>query len=530
LCVDEIFAMKSSSTSSGRTSQKSQQAEKMNVAYQQLADDRGTSESISPKQLMQELLGSKVRFVLIKGEPGAGKTTLALELMKNYGGGVYISTRVSKELALAQQPVINELIKKGKVTGFSLDEETLKTKENLKQTEDSENKADSSSTLSESFSFEDYRLSTHEDILAAILKGLDQNLPSKEPLIVLDSWDAIAKRVEPVERQKLEQAMLVMAEAKQARIIFVSEEPALTTVDYVVDAVVSLTDEVLNGRRIRRIAWKKLRGSPIPQRSFIYTLYDGNFTVFENTKIYLPGTYPVKPFRPIRHTLHFYSTGSEDLDAFFGEGIARGSFVVLEIGEHVNPSWHIPIIQSIQSNFLANNGCVFVIPTTHSTPMYAKAKLKQYFPEETLRSSLRVGHFQPFPSDPCFVRLNNEGSISHRQLVSTEIRRIKGRSNRNCVYVLGIDTLENFVETEELSHLASSFSQSMKVTGDLMIAVVKPASKIGSQLTNSCDIHLKLEEVDRTLLLYSLNPASELHHVKYDYCAGYPAVKLTPIL
>src|SRR5579875_2911256 len=183
--------MKSSSTSSGRTSQKSQQAEKMNVAYQQLADDRGTSESISPKQLMQELLGSKVRFVLIKGEPGAGKTTLA------------------------QQPVINELIKKGKVTGFSLDEETLKTKENLKQTEDSENKADSSSTLSESFSFEDYRLSTHEDILAAILKGLDQNLPSKEPLIVLDSWDAIAKRVEPVERQKLEQAMLVMAEAKQ---------------------------------------------------------------------------------------------------------------------------------------------------------------------------------------------------------------------------------------------------------------------------------------------------------------------------
>ncbi len=162
--------------------------------------------------------------------------------------------------------------------------------------------------------------------------------------------------------------------------------------------------------------------------------------------------------------------------------------------------------------------------------MYARAKLKQYFPEETLRSSLRVGHFQPFPSDPCFVRLNNEGSISHRQLVSTEIRRIKGRSNRNCVYVLGIDTLENFVETEELSHLASSFSQSMKVTGDLMIAVVKPASKIGSQLTNSCDIHLKLEEVDRTLLLYSLNPASELHHVKYDYCAGYPAVKLTPIL
>src|SRR5579884_1358353 len=450
--------MKSSSTSSGRTSQKSQQAEKMNVAYQQLADDRGTSESISPKQLMQELLGSKVRFVLIKGEPGAGKTTLALELMKNYGGGVYISTRVSKELTLAQQPVINELIKKGKVTGFSLDEETLKTKENL------------------------------------------------------------------------EQSMLVMAEAKQARIIFVSEEPALTTVDYVVDAVVSLTDEVLNGRRIRRIAWKKLRGSPIPQRSFIYTLYDGNFTVFENTKIYLPGTYPVKPFRPIRHTLHFYSTGSEDLDAFFGEGIARGSFVVLEIGEHVNPSWHIPIIQSIQSNFLANNGCVFVIPTTHSTPMYARAKLKQYFPEETLRSSLRVGHFQPFPSDPCFVRLNNEGSISHRQLVSTEIRRIKGRSNRNCVYVLGIDTLENFVETEELSHLASSFSQSMKVTGDLMIAVVKPASKIGSQLTNSCDIHLKLEEVDRTLLLYSLNPASELHHVKYDYCAGYPAVKLTPIL
>jgi KaiC/GvpD/RAD55 family RecA-like ATPase len=462
--------------------------------------------SAQAKTLLNALLGEKIRFVLIKGEPGAGKTTLALELMKNFGGGMYVSTRVSKQLTLAQQPAIGELIKKGKITELSLDNDEKR-----------------------GISFEDYRLSTHEDIIQGIIQGFESNSNTTEPLIVLDSWDAIAKRVDSVERQKIEQALLVMAEAKGARILFVSEEPALTTIDYVVDAVVSLSDEVLNGRRLRRIAWKKLRGSAIPQRSFLYTLCGGRFTVFENTRILRPGNYPVKPFAPIKHSDQFYSTGSRDLDHFFGEGLAKGTLIVLELGEHVNPLWHIPIVQSMQSNFLANEGCVFVVPTIHSTPMFAKAKLAQYFPQDVLASSLRVGHFETYPSDPCFVKLEASETIGKTGKIAESIRAMRGDGGKSCLYVLGVDTLEAFLSEDALRPLSSKLSQSMKVSGDLMICVVKPGSKIGATLVNSCDIHMRFEEVDRTLVLYSLNPASELLHVHYDYGAGYPHVRLIPI-
>ncbi len=472
-------------------------------------------EEVTGNSLLDSLLGSQVLHVLIKGEPGCGKTTLAFELMKKYGGGLYVSTRVSKDLSLKQQPIVKELARQGKLT-----EVTLGGRE------------DESASVSGSatrFSFQDFRMSSVEDIMISILEGIGGS--PKSPLIVLDSWDAIAKRIDPVERQKAEQAMLVMAEAQGARIIFVSEEPALTTLDYVVDAVIQLSDDVVDGRRIRQIAWKKLRGNAIPQRSFLYTLDKGRFSILDKTRILRPGTYPVKPFSSIKHGEYFFSTGSTDLDSFLGGGIPRGAFVLLELGMYVNPVCHIPIIQSVQSNFLANDGCTFVVPTANSTPAFSKSKLAPYFSEELLNSRMRVAHFQDYAKDPTFVKIDsNSTDYSKDEKVTTEIRKIKGGKNRSCAYFIGIDTLETYLSNDTLKPLTSRFGQSMKLSGDAMLAVVKQSSSLRNQLAEFCDIHLKLAEIDRTLTLYSLNPASELYHVHFDYTVGYPGIKLVPIL
>ncbi len=469
----------------------------------QLEKENVTHNSVTARQLFESLVGDKVRFVLIKGEPGAGKTTFAAELIKNYGNGLYVSTRVSEKLISTQQPVLSELLTKGRVSELDLGH-THKVE------------------------FEDDRLGSPEDILISILEAT-KTLP-KEPLIILDSWDGIAKRMNPIERQKIEQSLLVMAEANNARILFISEEPTLTTTDYVVDAVIALTDEVLEGRRLRRIAWKKLRGSPIPQRSYLYTLHEGRFTIFDNTMTPAFGSRPQKPFTPIEHNKRFFSTGSKDFDLFLGGGIERGSFVLLELGRFVNPVWHVPLAHTIESNFLANNGSTFIIPTSHSTPSRVKAKLRDHFSDEILNKRLRIGHFQTYAPDPCFVKLDLSSLDNPVEQYGNLIYNAKPIKNAECVYFLGLDAIENYFPKEGLKSLASSFSQRMKSTGDALVAVAKYGSVLAPQLATLSDVHLKLEEVDRTLVLYSLNPPSELFHVEYDYSKGYPQTRLTPIL
>ena len=59
---------------------------------------------------------------------------------------------------------------------------------------------------------------------------------------------------------------MAIAESNKAKLLFISEEPHLTTTDYLVDAVITLKDEGIEGRRIRRIEWNKLRGIAIPKK------------------------------------------------------------------------------------------------------------------------------------------------------------------------------------------------------------------------------------------------------------------------
>ena len=76
----------------------------------------------------------------------------------------------------------------------------------------------------------------------------------------MDSWDSIAKEIDALERLKVEKTLVAVAESNDLKIGFISEEPGLTTTDYLVDAVAELTSSIKNGERTRAIEIKKLRG------------------------------------------------------------------------------------------------------------------------------------------------------------------------------------------------------------------------------------------------------------------------------
>ncbi|MCL5067583.1 MAG: ATP-binding protein, partial [Thaumarchaeota archaeon] len=58
---------------------------------------------------LTDFLRSKGCALLIKGYAGAGKTTLAAELLYHYGKGAYVSSRVSETKIQTQLPLFKEI-------------------------------------------------------------------------------------------------------------------------------------------------------------------------------------------------------------------------------------------------------------------------------------------------------------------------------------------------------------------------------------------------------------------------------------
>ncbi|HYB04566.1 MAG TPA: gas vesicle protein GvpD basic region 2 domain-containing protein, partial [Nitrososphaerales archaeon] len=350
-------------------------------------------------------------------------------------------------------------------------------------------------------------------------------------LIVLDSWDSIVNKLDASERMKTEQSLLVIAEANNVKLIFVSEDERLTASDYFVDAVVKLEDEEMDGMRIRRLVWKKLRGTRIPHRSSLYTLEGGRVAIFDPTTVKFAGDYPSKKFSPISNPRGKYSSGSRDLDEFLEGGYRTGSNVILEMDNRIGVNWHVPLVVSCEMNFLANGCAMFILPSGNRPPQVIKENLLPYFSEELLQKSLRIAQYNlGGAKDGCFVRLDLTSPDETADKVRSAIKEIKGEQNRPCIFFIGMDTVRNSTGQETLDPLGVGLADFVSRNGDLAIYTVKFGSDLIRDLNNTCDLHLKLEELDRTLVMHSLKPPSELYHVEYDYSVGYGQVKLRAIV
>ncbi len=112
----------------------------------------------------------------------------------------------------------------------------------------------------------------------------------------------------------------------------------------------------------------------------------------------------------------------------------------------------------------------------------------------------------------------------------SEIDTIKGESKKPCIFFIGMDTVQSANAREIIDPLGFGLTEMVRRNSDLAIISLKTGSTLQMELNNRCDMHLKLEEFDRTLVLHSVKPPSELYHMEYDYTPGYGQVKLRAIV
>lgn len=270
----------------------------------------------------------------------------------------------------------------------------------------------------------------------------------------------------------------------------------------------------------------------IPQESYLFSLSNARFNALqpENGSSVHRENEP-KPFRPIKNTETHFSTGSKDLDALLGGGLKKGTRLLLELGKHLGPDWHQPLTVSISCNFIANGGCCMVLPTAGATLEMVQQERLNFLPRRTVESSLRIADFGNMaPKDTPFFQLDpTSTSKAFERFVEVQekLARVDDR-RRPVLTIVGIDTVE-MVYGDDAVGVYQRGAVMTKSYGDVLLYMAKHSTRARGILADLADVHLKLDEINGALVLYSLKPPSRLHHVRYDYDKGYPSVTLTPI-
>jgi KaiC/GvpD/RAD55 family RecA-like ATPase len=456
---------------------------------------------------LYEFLKSK-GHVLIKGDPGTGKTTLALELLRMLGvggKGVYLSTRVSPSKLYVQFPWLEEIVKPEHLVSTTYAPDEIK--------------------------FDDVRLGDAKYILKKILDAIEA---LKTPIIVFDAWDVLVKEVEVKERAKIEKIIMIILDASDACTIFVSEEPMKTSMDYLVDGIVTLSQSELNGRRIRDIELNKLRGKRISHHRLLFTLNDGRFRCFPAYK--RKTVEKTRKWKLVPDSKDYFSTGSEDLDKVLGGGYPRGSYVVLEADANVPISAIGDVTYCVIRNFLSQNRGVTCFPIGGSSSRVIESHIAPYIERNRLGKYLRIyeiANGTKGQAKPYVVPLSAEADVDADYKLWIETQdELRERTGQQILKSYGLDSLESryIEEPEKFFKAVNDDIINCIALGGLVLSVASSGLTITRRAVNMAAVHLKMVMEYGSIIIYGVKPETILNVLETDVSMDYPQIRLTPIV
>ncbi len=323
---------------------------------------------------------------------------------------------------------------------------------------------------------------------------------------------------------KVEQSLMAILENTRARMILVSERPQTdTTLDQLADAIIVLHQKVIEDRRVRELEVRKLRGIPIRQERYPFTLAGGRLRYLEPFAFTLPER--TSMFRPLENSPTHMSTGSRDIDALLGGGVPRGSTVLLEIRGEVPFEGQIYVPLTALLNFLATNNAVMAFPYSDYDPTRARLFATQFMPEDVYDTNMRVFTTDRV-EDPVAIKFSlNPKEDFEKWLDTYSAYKAQGKT---IWMLMALDTVENFYGQGVMNFLATVAARAA-VNKDIQSILARPNLELTQKVANISQIHLVLTVRWGTLILYGVKPRTGFYGLQFTFDHGYPEFELIPL-
>jgi len=434
---------------------------------------------------LKQFLKLDTYSLLIKGTCGTGKTTLSLTILKTLKATknfFYISTRTSPQQLFDYYPWLSKFVRPAEDFQYSNVDDQLSHP-----------------------CFEDARLDEPESLFERITNEL---MDIKSPIIVIDSWDAIASLMDKESRINNERVLQTWRERAKAKIIFITEGIQESPLDFMVDGVLELSNDIYNGTHLRKMSINKLRGIAIENTSYLFSLQDNIVRFFckympSQYTYHVPGAGNIVRTDIEREGNVSLQSGFRDFDLTVGGSLRKGDIVFIEMSKILCHSLPSLFLEKIIKEFIYKDGGIFI----RGSPVL----LHLNNTIESIRHRDETKNFKSRYIGPQSANSVIEDSES-TPAVTCLREFIESRPNKQILNIMGLTDLKK--EMTELNLSLYDLVYIFKKHFELTFIIADEEQDI-SQYLPITDLDLKFELIHGTLILRCVLPSESIYGVNF---------------
>lgn len=463
--------------------------------------------------------------LLLKGQAGVGKTTFAMSLLAYFTDftPVYLSTRVAPSSLYSQFPWLRDRLTSENILDATRtyipptdDPQGQHMKQHLMQT---------------------IRFQTIPEFLKIIYEKVAQY---DNPIIVIDSWDAI---IGPGKKQRdsVETLFTEFIRQSNSKLILIAESDGTSFLDYIVDGILTLSDEEIAGRTLRTLKINKIRAVERKQKAYVYTLYHNKFRFihpYEKEKLS-----NINQFEPKGDNDDLFSTGNRVLDEIYEGGLRPGTFNLLEVDSSVPISSVSSIFIGLLCQFIqSGRGAIIRATDGINSDLIDKKRLFLYLPTDRISKYMKI--LQNQISDRKEIRpyICQAEDENFNEIFFDTYSKLSSISKFQPVFAgISYDNLQFMVDFNKAIGLFEKHLKLIRNSNVIELGIlnstksessnVQEVGSLTTDLSYVASTHLKVIERHGAILLYSIKPrSSSLYAMKTNYNMGYPQIELLPIV